>query len=248
MDNLLKDKIQSYFNGQSTILKEKLVAYILLDFPDLKESTVNVYLSRLKKEGLIKNPSRGVYTLQGKKTYNPVVDDILKRLHNKIKKEYPFAEFCIWNTKWLNEFMRHQPFKFYTVIELEKDVTESVFYTLKELGKQVFIEPDMETFDLYISNSEDVIILKHLISEAPLDVIDKITIPTLEKLLVDMTIDTKVYAAQQSEITNIYATAFGKYEVNKNKMKRYANRRNRENEVENLTNLTLAKLEQFAKT
>ena len=57
--------------------------------------------------------------------------------------------------------MRHQPFKFYTVLEFDKDVTESVFYALKELGKQVFIEPDAETFDLYISNSEDVIILKH---------------------------------------------------------------------------------------
>src|SRR5690606_29462709 len=204
---------------------------------------INVYLSRLKKEGIIKNPSRGVYALKGKKIYQPTIDNKLKRLHNKIKKEYPFAEFCIWDTKWLNEFMRHQPFKFYTVLEFDKDVTESVFYTLKELGKQVFIEPDAETFDLYISNSEDVIILKHLISEAPLQEIEKTVVPTVEKLLVDMTIDTKMYAAQQSEIEFIYENVFEKYEVNKNKMKRYAYRRNRENEVENLTNLTLAKIE-----
>ena len=99
------------------------------------------------------------------------------------------------------------------------------------------------TFDLYISNSEDVIILKHLISEAPLQEIENTVVPTLEKLLVDMTIDTKMYAAQQSEIEFIYENVFEKYEVNKNKMKRYAYRRNRENEVENLTNLTLAKIE-----
>ncbi len=58
-----------------------------------------------------------------------------------------------------------------------------------------------------------------------------------------MTIDTKVYATQQGEIQFIYTNAFEKYAVNKNKMKRYAYRRNRENEVENLTNLTLAKTE-----
>lgn len=243
MDTLLKNKIISYLEEQSKISKAKLVDCITSDFPELKESTINVYLSRLKKEGIIKNPSRGIYALKGKKTYHPTIDSKLKRLHNKIKKEYPFAEFCIWDTKWLNEFMRHQPFKYYTVLELDKDVTESVFYTLKELGKQVFIEPDAETFDLYISNSEDVIILKHLITEAPLQEIENITIPTLEKLLVDMIIDIKMYAAQQNEIESIYTNTFEKYEVNKNKMKRYAYRRNRENEVENLTNLTLAKIE-----
>lgn len=243
MIDTIKDKIQSYFNEQSTISKDKLVKCIVLDFPELKKSTINVYLSRLKKEGVIKNPARGIYALKEKKAYSPIIDSNLKRLYNKVKKEYPFVDFCIWDTKWLNEFMRHQPFKFYTVIELDKDVTESVFYALKEQGKQVYIEPDAETFNLYISNSEDVIILKHLISEAPLQDMDKITVPTLEKLLVDMTIDSKVYAAQQGEIEFIYANAFNKYEVNKNKMKRYAYRRNRENEIENLTNLTLAKIE-----
>ena len=242
MIDTIKDKIESYFKEQSTISKEKLVNCMVLDFPELKKSTINVYLSRLKKEGLIKNPARGIYALKEKKAYNPIVENHLKRLFNKIKKDYPFAEFCIWDTKWLNEFMRHQPFKCYTVLELDKDVTEAVFHALKEQGKQVYIEPDAETFNLYINNSEDVIILKHLISEAPLQEINKITVPTLEKLLVDMIIDTKLYAAQQSEIEFIYATAFEKYEVNKNKMKRYAYRRNRENEVENLTNLTLAKI------
>lgn len=243
MIDTIKDKIQSYFNEQSTISKDELVQCILMDFPELKQSTINVYLSRLKKEGVIKNPARGIYALKEKKAYSPIIDSNLKRLFNKVKKDYPFVDFCIWDTKWLNEFMRHQPFKFYTVIELDKDVTESVFYALKEQAKQVYIEPDAETFNLYISNSEDVIILKHLISEAPLQDMDKITVPTLEKLLVDMTIDTKVYAAQQGEIEFIYANAFNKYGVNKNKMKRYAYRRNRENEIENLTNLTLAKIE-----
>lgn len=238
----IKNKIQSYFKEQSTISKDELVNCIVLDFPELKQSTINVYLSRLKKEGVIKNPARGIYALKEKKAYSPIIDNNLKRLFNKIKKDYPFVEFCIWDTKWLNEFMRHQPFKFYTVLELDKEATEAVFYALKEQGKQVYIEPDAETFNLYINNSEDVIILKHLISEAPLQEIDKITIPTLEKLLVDMIIDTKMYAAQQSEIESIYANSFEKYEVNKNKMKRYAYRRNRENKVENLTNLTLAKI------
>ncbi len=243
MENFLKDKIKSYFKEQSTFSKDQLVDCIQSDFPNLKASTITVYLSRLIKEGIIKNPSRGLYAISEKMEFSPLVDSKLKRLFNKVKKKYPYAEVCIWNTIWLNEFMRHQPFKFYTVLELEKDVAESVFHMLKEDGKEVYLEPDAETFDLYISNAEEVILLKYLVSEAPIQKIESFVVPTIEKLLVDMTIDTKLYAAQQSEIQIIYTNAFKKYEINKSKMKRYAYRRNRENEIVNLTNLTLAKNE-----
>jgi len=138
--------------------------------------------------------------------------------------------------------MRHQPFKFYIVIEVEKDVAESIFHTLNTNGKKVFFEPDSETFDRYISNNSEVLIVKNLISESPLKKVNQIVTPTLEKLLVDMTIDTNLYAAQQSEIRFIYDSIFNKYEINKNKMKRYAYRRNRELEVEKLINITLANL------
>ena len=70
MDTFLKDKIISYLEELSTISKAKLVDCITSDFPDLKESTINVYLSRLKKDGIIKNPSRGIYALKGKKIYH----------------------------------------------------------------------------------------------------------------------------------------------------------------------------------
>lgn len=223
------------------VSKETLLEYICGEFPELRKSSINVYLSQLKKEGVIKNPSRGFYRLRSKEEYKPIVDIKLKRLFNKVSKEFPFAKLCVWNTKWLNEFMRHQPFKFYTVLEVEKDVAESVFHALNIEGKQVFLEPDSETFQLYISNSPEALIIKQLVSESPLKTINEVETPALEKLLVDMTIDTELYASQQSEINFIYETVFKKYEINKNKMKRYAYRRNREREVEKLINLTLAK-------
>ncbi len=240
MKHSIKDKISIYFSGYQILTKSDLVQLIQKDFPELKKSSVDVYLSKLKKEGILKNPSRGIYALEGKEKFTPSIDSKLKRLYNKIKKEYPFVDFCVWNTLWLNELMRHQPFKFYTILEIEKDVTESIFYKLKDLGKNVFLEPDAETYELYIHNSDDVIIIKHLVSEAPLIKAGNVVTPSLEKLLVDMHIDTNLFGAQQGELDFIYSAAFGKFEINKNKMKRYALRRNREQEVERLTNLTLA--------
>lgn len=240
LEQTIKDKIPTYFVDQQAISKTSLVELIQKDFPTLKESSITVYLSKLKKEGVLKNPSRGKYTLSGKDRFIPVIDTKLKRLYNKIKKDYPFIEFCVWNTLWLNQFMRHQPFRFYTIIELEKDVVQSVFYKLKDQGKTVFTEPDAETFELYVHNSDNAIILKQLVSEAPLVQSENIIIPSLEKLLVDMLIDTNLFGAQQSELEFIYRSAFEKFEISKSKMKRYAHRRNRETEVEQLSNLTLA--------
>ena len=242
MDKTLQSKIQSYFKEHQTISKNDLVESILKDFPYLKDSSISVYLSQLKKKGVIKNPARGVYALIGKEEFSPIVDVKLKRLFKRIKKDYPFIEFCIWSTSWLNELMRHQPFKYYTVLELEKHVAESVFYSLKEQRKQVFFEPNNETFELYIHNSNDVIIIKQLKSEAPLQEIGSVVVPCLEKLLVDMIIDTKVYAAQQGELDFIYFSAFKKFEINRSKMKRYALRRNKEKEIGNLINMTLANI------
>ena len=240
LEQTIKDKIPTYFVDQQAISKTSLVELIQKDFPNLKESSITVYLSKLKKEGVLKNPSRGMYALNGKDRFIPVIDTKLKRLYNKIKKDYPFIEFCVWNTLWLNQFMRHQPFRFYTIIELEKDVVQSVFYKLKDQGKTVFTEPDAETFELYVHNSDNAIILKQLVSEAPLVQSENIIIPSLEKLLVDMLIDTNLFGAQQSELEFIYRSAFEKFEISKSKMKRYAHRRNRETEVEQLSNLTLA--------
>ncbi|MCM4157606.1 DUF6577 family protein [Gramella sp. AN32] len=236
----MQNKIPSYFEGHKPISKNDLVERILEDFPNLKESSINVYLSKLKKQGILKNPTRGIYALKGKQEFYPVINAKLKRLFNKVKKDYPFIDFCAWNTIWLNDLMRHQPFKFYTILELDKDATQSVFYKLKDQGKQVFLEPDAETFELYIHNSDNVIIIKQLVSEAPLLETENVVIPSLEKLLVDMIVDTNLYAAQQGELDFIYQSAFDKFEVNQGKMKRYAQRRNREKEVEQRTNLTLA--------
>lgn len=241
MDINFENKVKCFLDKDQAISKESLLEYINELFPELKESTINVYLSKLKKEGIIKNPSRGLYKLKGKNEYNPNVEARLKRLFKKVKKEFPYAKLCVWNTKWLNEFMRHQPFKFYTVIEVEKDVAKSVFHFLNTDRKQVFLEPSSETFELYIANSENILIVKNLVSESPLKIANKVEIPTLEKLLVDMTIDTTLYAAQQSEIRDIYKNAFNRYEINKHKIKRYAYRRNREQQVANLINLVLAK-------
>src|SRR5690606_536627 len=101
-----------------------------------------MYLSRLKKDGIISAPSRGIYELGSNTPFEPNISTGLKRIFNKVKREFPYITFCIWDTSWLNDFMRHQPFKHYIVVEVEKDAAESVFAFLTETIKNVFFNPE----------------------------------------------------------------------------------------------------------
>lgn len=237
MTKTIENTIQSYFKSISQISREKLGNLIKIDFPELSEGTITVYLSKLKKAGIINNPERGVYSITDKEVFNPEINQNLKKTYTKIHKEFPFVNMCVWNTKWLNDLMRHQPFKYYTIIEVEKEAEEQIFNAVSEWNKNVYFNPDEEILERYISSSsEAVTIIKNLVTEAPTTQSNKIEIPTLEKVLVDIMIDKELFAAQQGELDFIYKSAFKKYAINTAKMKRYAIRRNKENELEKIIN------------
>lgn len=237
MTKTIEKTIQSYFKSINQISREKLGNLIKEDFPELSEGTITVYLSKLKKAGIINNPERGVYSITEKQIFNPEINQNLKKIYNKIHKEFPFIDMCVWNTKWLNDLMRHQPFKNYTIIEVEKEAEEQIFNAISEWNKNVYFNPNEEILERYISsNSEEVTIVKNLVTESPTTKNNKIEIPTLEKVLVDIIIDKELFAAQQGEIEFIYQSAFKKYAINTAKMKRYAIRRNRETELEKIIN------------
>ena len=237
MAKTIENTIESYFKSSTQLSREVLGNLITKDFPELSEGTITVYISKLKKAGKINNPARGFYSITNKPIFNPEINQKLKKIYNKIHKEFPFVEICIWNTKWLSDLMRHQPFKNFTIIEVDKEAEEQVFNTVSEWSKNVYFNPNEEIIERYISsNTEEVIIIKNLVTESPTVKNNKIAIPTLEKLLVDIIIDKELFATQQGELDFMYKTAFSKYDVNKAKMKRYAIRRNKEQDLEKMIN------------
>ena len=93
--------------------------------------------------------------------------------------------------------------------------------------------PSLTDFERYI-NTYEAIIIRPLISESPLQLVDKIKTPTIEKILVDIAGDVEFSFLQGVEINYVYNTIFEKHNVNKNKLLRYASRRGRKAVVEEL--------------
>jgi hypothetical protein len=194
--------------------------------PSIKRSTINWRVYTLVQKGILKRVGRGEFTLGFNKNFFPEISPRMKSINNKLLKEFPYLNFCIWNTSSINEFMVHQPGSFYLIIEVEKEAAQSVFYFLRELKYHVFIDPTDEILEKYLLSDKEAIIVKTLVSEAPIQNINGFNTISLEKLLVDIFCDTVVFSAQQgAEMRTIFKEAFAKYSVNKSKMLRYANRR-----------------------
>ena len=204
--------LQDSLCGKSSFTKADLVK-ALSNYSD-NPKTIAWRIHDLKEKGIIHNV--------GSKT-----------LYKSIHDRFPYANFCITETKWFNEFMRHQVFKSYRVIEIEKEVTSILFNNLKETGEEAFLNPDAQMYNTYISAVENPVIVKPLITESPLQLAEQIRVPTIEKMLVDLISDKELYSAQETEVDGIFKAATEKYHINSNKLMRYAGRRNKENKLHN---------------
>lgn len=206
----------------------------------LKLSTINWRIHAMIQNGVFQRVGRGKFKFGKERNYLPEISSKMKSIYSKVKKEYPYTDICIWNTSSLNEFMIHQPFKFYYMLEIEKEAMNSIFYFLKDLNFSVFLEPTTDILEKYTPDNKQIIIIKPLISEAPLITVNGITTGSIEKMLVDIFCDTTTFSAQQgAELRIIFETVFTKYTLNQSKMLRYANRRRKkENFIEFLNTIS----------
>jgi len=207
----------------------------------LKRSTIDWRIYHLTQNKILYRLSRGHYTLSdsNKQNYLPVIDKSIKKIYSIIKSQLPYINFIVWQTKWMNEFMRHQPGKFITIIEVEKEVMESVFNLLQSSHQNVFVNPNREIIQNYVYNSKFPIVIEKLISEAPIQKVKNLKTTTIEKILVDIISDVDLFSTFQGrELYNIYEIAFSRYKISISKMKRYAKRRNKIKKLESIINLT----------
>ncbi|MGM0582868.1 MAG: DUF6577 family protein [Bacteroidota bacterium] len=200
--------------------------------PYIKKSTVNWRIYNLVQLGIIKRIGRGQFMLGDQTTYVPDIPPKLKNLNNKLKKRVPFLNTCLWTTAVYNEFMLHQPGKFFLIVEVDKDAVESVFNLLKDLKYSVFLDPTKELLNKYMTEEKETWIVKSLVTEAPIQKVSELHTTTIEKMLVDLFCDTVILDAEQgAEKDRIFKGAFEKYIIHENKMLRYADRRRKKKQL-----------------
>lgn len=224
------DQLKKEFKGRGTFSREELYNFYSQFEPDLKETTFRWRIYQLKEKGVFTPLSRGLFSSDFKQLFKPEIDGDERKIYNKIDKQFPNIRQCIWSTKVISEFMLHQPGRFFTVLQVENDALESVFHFLKDIGiRNVFLQPDEKEIERYVFEAESAIILQSLISKAPTQKITKLTTTTIEKIIVDIYCDKKLFGAfQGSELINIINNSYHRYAINFTKLFSYAKRRRRE--------------------
>ena len=158
-------------------------------------------------------------------------------LNRHIKEKFPFTDYCIWQPSIFASMMLHVPAVRTTLVDVEREAMEPVFMSLQGIESEIpiFLNPTQEDVTRYITN-RDIIIVRPLVKEAPIDIIDGCPVPTLEKMLVDAISDKELQHLQGNELYTIYSNAFSDYEIKKSRLLRYAARRNRKQKVEQIIN------------
>jgi hypothetical protein len=216
------------------IATDDIVSFYQLYESSIKTTTINWRIYELVQQGVLERISRGKFQLGKMRVYLPEVSNRLKGLYQKVKKGFPFVELCVWDTSWLNEFSQHQTGWFLMILEAEKEVCESLFYRLQEEEKYIFLNPTPTTMERYVAREKHPIIIKPLISQAPLQQITTIQVPTLEKILVDIFSDEFLFSSAQGlEQKYIWENAWSKYTIMEDKLLRYADRRRKKEKVKN---------------
>ena len=189
-------------------------------------NTVTCLLYRLVEAGDIIRVEKGLYAKAANKTVfkvEPTDEEIA--LVNKIKAKYPFAPLCVYNGAVLSPLQHHLSANNMTYIETDRSAVESIFNYLREDDDKVWLAPDSDFIYKYVDLAKGGLIVKPLVTESPVQTVNGVTTPTLEKLLVDIRKDPDFAYLQGTETERMFENADSMYVINKTRLNRYARRR-----------------------
>ena len=236
---LIEKQLKNTFQDKAFFSRQELFDFFRKFDTDLKETTFRWNIHNLKNKHIILAVSRDLFTLQYKSVFIPNISERDYKTFLKIQKQFTALKCCIWSTQIISEFMLHIPAQFVTILQVEKEAIEPVYDFLKEQKQNVFIQPEEKEIERYVFKNESAIVLESLVTKSPLQQVNKTTTISLEKLIIDLISNQKLFAPfQGSEMIHILNTAYNRYAIHFNTLFHYAKRRGKESEVVELLHKT----------
>ena len=198
---------------------------------NVPKATVNWRIYELVKKGILERIGKGKFELGAQTKFHPSIANNLKNINTVIKNKFPYINYCLWDTNIIKPFHQHYPNSGFILVDVEKDVTESVFLFLKEKYKNVFLKPDKEILDRYVVSNKNSLVVRQLISEAPVQNEKGVPTVTIEKMLVDMFCDDEFEYMKGSEMLSVFKNIFEQFTISKSKLLRYASRKGKKDRI-----------------
>lgn len=223
--------IKIAFENKTKLKTAELVAILERENPRLPHSSILKLITSLTRNNVVFRVKKGEYTLSNKHPFKPLIDEQVGRIDRILRQSFPLISYCLFESRWINGFAQHIASNNFLLVDVERDVVESVANRLRDEYKGVFVNPTQEIIDNYVREFEMPIIVRNLITEAPIIRIDNIPIASIEKILVDIISDVEFFYLQGYESVHIFENAFNGCAVNRSMLLRYAARRGKKQEA-----------------
>lgn len=246
------------FSDYGIVEKAVIRKFFERNYPNLSESSFLWKLYDLKELGFITKLSNDQYKINDKvdklkfnilHTENHIFKTLIEYNQSSVSNNFfPKDEVLIslWSVNEFNRFTNHQVMKNYHIIELDKYRTEDLFYYLKDkLGNKFYITTDYKKDMDHINSETDIIIILPLLKRAPLAKANLkktnfVTVPKIEKLLVDIFHDKNSLSFYDfSSIKEIYENIYEKYNIDFTTLFYYARNKGIKDELVKFVQSTL---------
>jgi len=236
MIKFIEKQLKETFKEENNFDRDALFNFLKQFDPEMTETALSWRIHDLLGKNIIRSIKRGVYSISNSQKYVPVISEKLVKLSKIVAKEFHNLDYCLWSTEWFNDFTRHQMSTYFYLLEVERDFVEEVFNAYSESKQfRVYLDPNKDIMERYVGG-EISIVIKPLTSRSPKQKIplkpnskEKIYVPTLEKMLVDVFCDSvTLYMVQGSEMETLFENALKRYHINFSRMLNYARRRKKE--------------------
>lgn len=199
--------------------------------PGMKMPTIRWRIYNDVKSNRIHRIGRGIYVIGEQKVFHCRETNRSLDVSKILSDKFPYAEFCVWSISILNDFLQNLMVSDTVIVEVSKDILHSVYNILDDEMDNVYSSTNCSE---KVFTAKSAILLKPLITDAPMEKSTHAFRPTIEKLLVDLYADKEFAFLKGIEYKTLFSRAAEHYIINQNKLLRYAGRRNKRNFFQNI--------------
>lgn len=230
----LRAQLREQLSSKTTFSTKDLKVVLRSCFPNAADATLAWRLSQLKKDNLIQQVGRGKYSFDFKPEYDPEIIPKTKRTAFHIRSFCSYVPI-IWDTLMLNALSNDPKPLHWIFVEVERAELEEIFNQSLQFSKKLFANPARETINRYLLPLDEAIILIPQVSETPYLIRGEVSTLSIEGLLVNAYWHyDKFFKPVGYDIDSVFINALNQYNVNTAKLLRFATRRDKRSEIEQL--------------
>ncbi len=235
------NRLRSYFKNRRTVSVEDIRQYFRRDRPKLDEEALKQKITELEQAGILQRSHTGQFTFREELAFRPVAEAHYNELTHYLNDQYE-GLYCFTATQWVNEISTQNRPERAVIVEVDASKLAEAYRAMRELGVgEVYrLDDSQKKKDLKIDWAGEPAVLKPLVEGAPVQQVDEVWVPTLEKLLVDLYCDPELFPGiEHREMISIFDNAFHLYQIDYDRLQAYAKKRRQLDQLESFLRSTI---------